>query len=160
MLNRFSHVLLFATVAHQAPLSMGFSRQEYWSGLPCPPPGDLPSPGMEPTSLSSLALAGGSLLLAPPGKPLRKHGLLSNWRFQKQSYYPAFRKERKKPVLWGRKLRGLWKNEPSQTCNHTSFVPRSPLPLPHVSKEQRMRLFNRKSRAYFMMYQASAQRTT
>ena len=38
---------------------MGFSRQEYWSGLPCPPPGDLPDPGMEPTSLTSPALAGG-----------------------------------------------------------------------------------------------------
>ena len=43
------------TVARQAPLSMGFSRQEYWSGLPCPPPGDLPDPGIEP---ASLALAG------------------------------------------------------------------------------------------------------
>ena len=38
------------TVAHQAPLSMGVSRQEDWSGLPCPPPGDLPNPGIEPTS--------------------------------------------------------------------------------------------------------------
>ena len=47
------------TVAHQAPLSMGFSRQEYWSGLPCPPPGDLPDPGIEPSSLISPALAGG-----------------------------------------------------------------------------------------------------
>ena len=55
-------VQLFATpwtVAHQAPLSMGFSRQEYWSGLPYPPPGDLPNPGIEPVSLMSLALAGG-----------------------------------------------------------------------------------------------------
>ena len=43
---------------HQAPLSMGFSRQEYWSGLPCPPPGALPNPGMEPMSLASAALAG------------------------------------------------------------------------------------------------------
>jgi len=42
----------------QAPLSMGFSRQEYWSGLPCPPPGDLPNPRTEPTSLRSPALAG------------------------------------------------------------------------------------------------------
>ena len=41
------------TVARQAPLSMGFSRQEYWSGLPCPPPGDLPNPGTEPSSLMS-----------------------------------------------------------------------------------------------------------
>ena len=43
----------------QAPLSMGFSRPVYWSGLPCPPPGDLPDPGIEPMSLISLALAGG-----------------------------------------------------------------------------------------------------
>ena len=47
------------TAALQAPLSMGFSRQEYWSGLPCPPPGDLPDPGIKPTSLMSPALAGG-----------------------------------------------------------------------------------------------------
>ena len=40
----------YATVAHQAPLSMGFSRQEYWSGLSCPPPGDLPNSGIEPLS--------------------------------------------------------------------------------------------------------------
>ena len=40
------------TVAHQTPLSMGFSRQEYWSGLPCPPPGDVPDPGIEPRSLA------------------------------------------------------------------------------------------------------------
>ena len=56
-----SHVWLFEipwTVAHQAPLSMGFSRQEYWSGLPCPPPGDLPDPGTDPVSLKSSALTG------------------------------------------------------------------------------------------------------
>ena len=47
------------TVAHQAPLSMGFTRQEYWSGLPCPPPEDLPALGLEPMSLTSPALAGG-----------------------------------------------------------------------------------------------------
>ena len=49
--SRFSHVQLFATlwtVAHQGPLPMEFSRQEYWSGLPCPPPGDLPDPGIKP----------------------------------------------------------------------------------------------------------------
>ena len=45
------------TVAHQAPLPMEFSRQEYWSGLPIPPPGDLPNPGIEPLSLMSPALA-------------------------------------------------------------------------------------------------------
>ena len=47
------------TATYKAPLSMGFSRQEYWSGLPCPPPGDLPDPGINPVSLMSLALAGG-----------------------------------------------------------------------------------------------------
>ena len=47
------------TVALQAPLSMGFSRQEYWSGLPFPTPGDLSNPGIKPTSLTSPALAGG-----------------------------------------------------------------------------------------------------
>ena len=56
-----SHVRLFVTtrtVAHQAPLSIAFSRQEYWSGLPCLPLGDLPDPGIEPASLMSPALAG------------------------------------------------------------------------------------------------------
>ena len=61
MLSRFSHVQLFRTlwiVAHQAPLSIGFSRQEFWRGLPCTPPGNLPDPGIEPTSLKSALLAG------------------------------------------------------------------------------------------------------
>ena len=56
MLSLFSHVWLFAiqwTVAHQAHLSLGFSRQEYWSGLPCPSSGDLPKPGRKP-GLSTL----------------------------------------------------------------------------------------------------------
>ena len=62
VLSHFSRAQLFAdlrTMACWAPLSMGFSRQDYWSGLPCPPPGDLPDPGIEPTSLRSPALAGG-----------------------------------------------------------------------------------------------------
>ena len=61
MLSRFSRVQLFVTlwtVACQAPLSMGFSSQEYWRGLPCPPPGDLPKRGIKPMSLMSPALAG------------------------------------------------------------------------------------------------------
>ena len=62
VLSHFSRVQLFATlwtIAPQAPLSMGFSRQEYWSGLPFPLPGDLPDPGIELVSLMSPALAGG-----------------------------------------------------------------------------------------------------
>ena len=64
VLSRFSLVQLSTTlwtIAHQAPLSMGFSRQEYWSRLPRPPPGDLPNPGIKPTSLMFPALAGGIL---------------------------------------------------------------------------------------------------
>ena len=73
MLSLFSHVLLFATpwtVACQTPLSVGFSRQEYWSGWPCPPRGDLPNPGIELTSPVSPALQVDSLPAEPLGKPL------------------------------------------------------------------------------------------
>ena len=73
MISHFSSVRLFATlwtVAHQAPLPMGFSRQESWSELPCPPPGDLPHPGMEPESLVSPALAGRFFTAETPGKAI------------------------------------------------------------------------------------------
>ena len=79
MLLLFSHSVVFDslvtpwTVACQAPLAMGFPRQEYWSELPFPSPGYLPNLGIEPTSLPSLALAGGSLPLVPPGKPTDQH---------------------------------------------------------------------------------------
>ena len=69
MLSCFSHVQLFAAlwnVACQAPLSMGFSRHEYWSGLPCAPPGDLSDPGIE-SHLCFLQWQAGSLPLVPPG---------------------------------------------------------------------------------------------
>ena len=71
VLSLSSHIWLFATswtVAHQAPLSMRFSRQEYWSGLPCPPPGDLPNPGIEPASLKSPSLAGGFFITSTTWK--------------------------------------------------------------------------------------------
>ena len=72
-----SRVRLFVTpwtVARQAPLSTGFSRQEYWSGLPCSPPGDLPNPGIEPESPTWQA---GSLPSEPPGKPsVSGHGIM------------------------------------------------------------------------------------
>ena len=55
------------TVACQDPVSMGFSRQEYWSGLPFPHPGDLPDPGIEPESSASPALAGRFFTTEPPG---------------------------------------------------------------------------------------------
>ena len=61
------------TVAHQAPLSMEFSRQEYWSKLSFSPPGDLPDPGIEPMSPIAPALADGFFITKPPGKPLSFH---------------------------------------------------------------------------------------
>ena len=68
----FGRVRLYATLgtmARQAPLSMGFFRQEYWSGLPFPTPGDLPDSGTKPASLASPALAGGFFITVPPRKP-------------------------------------------------------------------------------------------
>ena len=69
-MKSLSRVQLFATpwtVAYQAPPPIGFSRQECWSGLPFPSPGDLPDPGIEP---GSLALQADALLSEPPGKPI------------------------------------------------------------------------------------------
>ena len=65
-----------ATVFHQAPLSMGFPWQEYWSRLPFPPPRDLPNPGIKPVSLLSTALAGRFFTTEPPEKPLIKYFLI------------------------------------------------------------------------------------
>ena len=63
-------------VAHQAPLSMGFSRQEYWSGLPFPSPGDLPDPGIEPRSPT---LQADALTSEPPGKPISRQETTKIW---------------------------------------------------------------------------------
>ena len=76
MLSFFSRVQLFATlwtVACQAPLSMGFSRQEYWSGLPWPPQGDLPHPGIKPVCLMSPALGGGFFITWATWEALLEH---------------------------------------------------------------------------------------
>ena len=69
MLNKVQLFTIPWTVAHQAPLSMEFSRQEYWSGLPFPPPGDLLDPGIEPMFAVAPALTGG-LFLSHLGSPL------------------------------------------------------------------------------------------
>ena len=76
MLSHFSRVWLFATawtVTRQTPLSMGFSRQEYQSGLPCPPPGDLSDSGIEPMSPVASALQVDSLPLSHNRKPIYPH---------------------------------------------------------------------------------------
>ena len=94
-LSHFSHVRLFVTlwtVAYQAPLSMGFSRQECWSGLPRPPPGDLPDLRLEPASLTSPALAAGffttSATWEAPTTPLPMHITIYQLSFRPRSAYP------------------------------------------------------------------------
>ena len=72
--HMLSHAQFFATpwaVAHQAPLSMGFPKQEYWSGLSFPSPGNLLGPGIKPASPESPALQVDILLLEPSGKPMQ-----------------------------------------------------------------------------------------
>ena len=104
-MKSYNGVRLFVTpwtVAHQAPPSMGFSKQEYWSGLPLPPPGDLPGPGIEPRSP---ALQADTLTSEPPGKPngSRIYWLSKHLHFemtvdtqiqncQDQTHYPLFSK--------------------------------------------------------------------
>ena len=81
ILSHFFRVQLCVTlwtVACQVPLPKGFSRQEYWSGLPCPPPGDLPNPGIEPTSLDSPALADGFFITKATWEALGQNWLGSN----------------------------------------------------------------------------------
>ena len=72
-LSRVQLFVMARTVARQAPRSMEFSRQDYWSGLPFPLPGYLPNPGIEPMSLASLALAGRFFTTVPPGKPTMEY---------------------------------------------------------------------------------------
>ena len=82
VLIHLSCVQLFATlwtVAFQAPLSMGFSRQEYWSGYPCPPPGDFLSSEIEIMSLMSPALSGSLSILVPAGKPFPVYNFLISY---------------------------------------------------------------------------------
>ena len=69
VLSRVQHIATLWTVAHQAALSMEFSRQEYWSGLPFSSSGDLPNPGLILVSLASFALEGRFFTTLPPGKP-------------------------------------------------------------------------------------------
>ena len=93
------------TVACQAPLSMGFSRQEYWSGLPCPPPEDLPASGIEPASLTSPVLAGEFFATS------------TNWEAPNQLYFNLKRKlmdSRERSTY-----SGLLYNSVSSLCLHT-----------------------------------------
>ena len=110
----FSHVQLFVTpwtVAHQVPLSMGFARQEYCSGLPSPPLADLPNPGSNPLSPSSPVLHVDSL-------PLSHWGFFSNYFFTLSLWLPG---------LWSgnKTLKVLWCKNPlwSLTLRHAASAP-------------------------------------
>ena len=88
VLSHFSHVQLFATlwpVVCQASLTMGFSRQQYWTRFPCSPPGDLPDPGIYLHLLYLLHWQAGSLLLGTPGKPHDE----TRWCIKKQIHHFA-----------------------------------------------------------------------
>jgi len=84
-----SHPTLCDPVASQSPLSMGFSRQEHWNGLPCCPPGDLPNPGIEPMSPPSPALQVNSLPTESPGKP--PHPLSQMFLGKRKTYYSLWK---------------------------------------------------------------------
>ena len=90
MLSHFSCVQLSATpwtIARQAPLSVGFSRQEYWSGLPFPSVGDLPEPGIEP---KSSALTGRFFTAAPPRKPYTMYFQIADGVFSDLGIFATF----------------------------------------------------------------------
>ena len=106
VLSCFSRVLFCMTlwtVVSQAPLSMGFSRKEYWGGLPCPSPGDLPDPGIEPTSLMSPVLAGEFFTTSATGYALLTVTVLL-WRSQR---HPPGRVAQNR-VCCGREGRDTW----------------------------------------------------
>ena len=88
VLSCFSHVWLSAP--HHAPLPMGFFQQEYWSGLLCSPPGDLPNPGIQPRSPESPALQGRFLTAETPGNPI----FLITWARKHDSFQPLQMKPR------------------------------------------------------------------
>ena len=120
LLSRFSHVWFFVTLwtgTFQAPLSMGLSRQEYWCGLPCPPPGDLPDPEIEP---ASPALQADSLPMSHHGNPFLVH----RW--------PQFCCG----ITWRREEGALWNIHKAQISFMTvlpswpNHLPKDPLQIP------------------------------
>ena len=108
VLSGFSRVWLFVTpwtVAHQAPLSMGFSKQDYWSGLACPPPGGLPDPGIEPTSLMSPAEQHYLLKEYPtPPQQAERHRGLRVHRLCKPALNLSAISQERWPRIWGHLL--------------------------------------------------------
>ena len=107
MCSGMSNSVTPRTVAPQASLSIEFSRQEYWSGLAFPPPGDLPDPGIKPTAVASLALQEDSLPLHPPhpGKPLKSMHWLGNNKKENTLMSPKYDIHWVLGIQWWTKLR-------------------------------------------------------
>ena len=99
------------TAARQAPLSTGFSRQEHWRQLPCPPPGDPPDPGIEPKSPVTPARAAGSLQVVPPGKPILKKWIGIGSQLEKNHIFILEK-------LWNAELYTKW----TQTNCNSQFL--------------------------------------
>ena len=120
VLSRFSRVWVFETlwtVAHQAPLSMRYFRQEYWSGLPCPPPGDLSNAGRKPMSLESPALGNGFFTTSTTWEANNHHQ-------QDQGYVILNHSPKDKPKTALHKLQGkwpfasMWSRSDLEICEH------------------------------------------
>ena len=101
MISRVWPFLTLWTVAHQVPLSMGFSRQEYWSGLPFPPPGDLLNSGVKP---ESSALVGGFFTTEPPGQPQLVYNLCQRGYFWVLSIKGSICQIVLSLIFWGSKI--------------------------------------------------------
>ena len=148
VVQSLSRVQLFATpwtVAHQPPPSMGFSRQEYWSGLPFPSPGDLPDPGIKPRSPT---LQADALTSEPPGKPIfdkggkniqwRKDNLLNKWCWENWSttcermklehfltpFLMVVQRLKRLPAMWETWVRSLGREDPleKEMAPHSSIL--------------------------------------
>ena len=121
VLSRFSCIQLFVTLwtgTHQAPLFMGFSRQEYWSGLPFPSSGDFPNPKIEPMSLTSPALAGGFFTTSATWEAF----FTNIWG---SSFYSCLDNPHRQRSLGGYSPWGLKESDTTErlsTAQHTAFI--------------------------------------
>ena len=110
------------TVAHQAPLFMEFSRQEYWSGLPFPPPGDLPDPGIEPGSPVSPALAGRFFTTEPPGKQRSQRYLFKEMKLLAGKFYTIYKRSSNIPFI----LNGIFCKKEHKIKEYLGYIYISP----------------------------------
>ena len=146
MLSRFSRVRFFAalwTVARQAPLSMGYSRQEYWSGLQCPPPRDLPDPGIEPASPVAPALKADSLPLSHWGSPIGPETDLNQLLplYTHMLELGSFQRHLQGAYLWGFPVQSAWGSLHTARLQHSGAGPRGLFTHTHQGLEDVLSLW-------------------